>query len=149
MLTLMCTFAASRKANIALKLMLHVPCYLACWIRWFLLFSRQWHCFFLNSGQDVSECNLLKLDLFTTYIKEMVLYVYYIYLKKVQKEEPDGRFEQEAGLDHHLRPLPASVTLWAIRGSSRILVPPGDNELTIHFWIKVGFKSSMKWVHWS
>lgn len=70
----MLTFAANRKANMALKLMLYAPFYFACCIRWGRGVSiRQQGCFFLNSEQNsVLECNLLlKLGLFATYSNEL------------------------------------------------------------------------------
>lgn len=116
------------------------------------LSKRQWGCFFLNSEQNsVLECNLLlKLDLLTIHSNEKCLHVCYIYIyMKGSGRGAKGSFELEAGLDNLLKSLPAWIFLWSIWGSLQILVPQGDNELMIHFCIKVWFKSSMKWVHWS
>lgn len=91
MLTLMCTFAANRKASMASKLRFYAPIILHVVLDIGFLFRRQWGCFFLNSEQNsVLECNLLlKLDLLTIHNNEKCLHVCYIYIYiwKVQKEE--------------------------------------------------------------
>lgn len=82
----MCTFIASRKASMALKLMLYAPRYFASdvWL-FFFFFIRQQVCFFLNSEQNsVLKCDpLFDLVLLRIYGYEMCLYVIY----KVWKEE--------------------------------------------------------------